>query len=173
MMAIDITSADRGMIHSVLGNLRQDDALEMAACAIDLMRLPDTIARHKVFAFCGYDTELGPIAIWGMVMRRPGVGAGFAFGTDEWGRVLLPMLHQIRKFVLPFLVYSGFHRVEAAALARRRDVARFMALIGAEPEGVLQGYGTAKEDFISYRWLADEYAHARTAHQAQDSHAAH
>jgi hypothetical protein len=172
-MTIDITTADRGMIRSVLANLRQLDALEMAAADTDLARLPDVLARHKVFAFCAFDYELGPIAVWGMVQTRPGVGAGFAFGTDQWGKVLLPMLHQIRRFVLPYLLQAGFHRVEAVSLASRDDVARFMDLIGAEPEAVLRGYGTAGEDFISYRWLADEYRATRSEQREADLHTAH
>ena len=172
-MPIEITTADRGMIHAVLHNLRPDDALEMVACEIDFERLPDQITRHKIFSFCAFDYELGPIAIWGMLPRRSGVGAGFAFGTDHWGKALRPMLRQIRGFVLPWLDYNGYHRIEAAALARREDVARFMAVIGAEPEGILRGYGADGEDFISYRWLADEYRATRSAHCEAHQHAAH
>jgi hypothetical protein len=172
-MPIEITSADRGMIRAVLHNLREVDLLEMMAADTDLDRLPDILIRHKVFAFCAYEIEAGPVAIWGMVQRRPNVGAGFAFGTDQWGLALLPMLHHIRGFIIPYLVQAGFHRVEAAALAGREDVGRFMDLIGAEPEGVMRRYGTAGEDFISYRWLADEHAGARTAHPETYRHAAH
>lgn len=166
MSAVEIVPADRGMIRAVLGSLREDDRLEMAACEVNFDTLPDVIMRHKVFAFCAFTYEDGPIAIWGLANRRSGVGAGFAFGTEQWGVVLLPMLRQIRHFVLPFLTQSGFHRVEAASLARRQDVARFMSLIGAEPEGVLHGYGSGGEAFTSYRWLADEYAAHRAEHPA-------
>jgi hypothetical protein len=170
-MAIDITSADRGMIRSVIENMREVDRVEMLACDTNLDRLPDHIMRNKVFAFCAFDYDTGPIAIWGMVQRRPGVGAGFAFGTDAWCQALRPMVRQIRNFVVPFLVQAGFHRVEAAALAYRDDVARLMMLIGAEREALLRGYGTAGEDFVCYRWL-DE--HCCTHQQRQeDRHATH
>jgi hypothetical protein len=170
---IDIVSADRGHIRAALRHLRADDAAEMAACDIDLHRLPDVIVRHKVFAFaaCTYDVDDPVVAVWGMLPRRPGVGAGFAFGTDQWGLAVRPMLRQIRRFVLPFLRQNGYHRVEAAALARRLDVFKFMALIGAEPEGMLQGYGAGGEDFISYRWLANEHGIAQ--HLVEDHHPAH
>jgi hypothetical protein len=81
------------------------------------------------------------------------------------------MVRHIRRFVLPFLKAGNYHRVEALALSHRQDVARFMSLIGAEPEAVLRAFGKGGEDFISYRWLADEYEH-RTS-QTEDSHAAH
>jgi hypothetical protein len=170
---IDTTQADRGMIQAVLEQLRVEDYQEMLASGVDFATLPAVIMRHKVFAFCAFDYETGPIAIWGLVNRRQGVGAGFAFGTEEWPSVVIPMLRQIRGFVLPFLVENGYHRVEAAALARREDVRRFMGLIGAEPEGLLRGYGTGGEDFTAYRWLSDEYGSTRPQHQTQDCHTAH
>jgi hypothetical protein len=170
---IHIINADHGMIASVLDNLRVDDALELGACEVNLGYLPETIMRHKVFAFCAVDPDIGPLAVWGMTQRRSGVGAGFAFGTQDWGASLLPMLRQIREFVIPFLREAGYHRVEAAALARRDDVARFMRLIGAEPEALLRGYGSAGEDFISYRWLRDEYAYDHIQKAEVRSHATH
>ena len=170
---IEIVQADKGHIRAVLENLREDDMLELAACESDFGRLPEIIMRHRVFAFCAFDYVHGPIAVWGMTTRRRGVGAGFAFGTERWNMAVLPMLRQIRRFVLPFLFDNDYHRVEAVALARRRDVARFMTLIGAEPEGVLHGYGSGREDFISYRWLADEYAISRTAYKTHDQHVTH
>lgn len=172
-MSIGIVYADRGMIQAVLEQLRVDDHQEMTASGVDLTTLPAVIMRHKVFAFCAFDYSDGPIAIWGLAARRRGVGAGFAFGTEDWPRAVIPMLRQIRGFVLPFLHENGYHRVEAAALARRDDVKRFMGLIGAEPEGLLRGYGTSGEDFTAYRWLSDEYGSARSAHQTQDHHTAH
>jgi hypothetical protein len=154
---IEIINADRGMISYVLDNLRQADREEMEACETDLAMLPRAIMHRRTFAYAACDIQYGPVAVWGMVHRRHGVGAGFAFGTEDWGLALLPMLRQIRHFVLPFLIDNGFHRVEAVAMAHRRDVARFMSIIGAQPEGVLREYGINGEDFVSYRWLADEH----------------
>jgi hypothetical protein len=171
---IEISNADRGMVQAILDNLRVDDAEEMEAAGTDIDRLASTLMRHSQFAFCAWDPELGPISVWGLVLRRPGVGAGYAFGTDDWGRAVLPMVRQIKGFVLPYLVSSGIHRVEAVAMRQRDDVRRFMNLIGAKAEGVLTGYGTCGEDFVSYRWLADEYECDRAeATQANGAYPAH
>jgi len=166
---IDLAPADRGMIRFVLDHLRERDLAELNACEMDLQRLPDHIMRARVFAFCAYDFSDGPVAIWGMVQRRKGVGGGFAFGTNRWGQALPMIARNIRHWVVPFLLEAGFHRVEAAALADRNDVARFMTLIGAQPEAVLRGYGINGEDFISYRWLADEHRSTST----EERHATH
>jgi len=170
----EIANADRGMVQAVLDNLRVADAEEMAACGTDMTTLAHMLMRHSQFAFCAWDFDCGPISVWGMVKKRPGVGAGYAFGTDDWGRAVLPMVRQIRGFVLPYLVDAGIHRVEAVAMRKREDVRRFMALIGARPEGILSNYGTEREDFVSYRWLSDEYGYHRAEKaKADGAYAAH
>jgi hypothetical protein len=170
---ITIEGADIFKIDYVARHLRDLDRAELEAAGSEINRLKYTIMRNRVFAFCAKDLS-GPIAVWGMLRWRPGVGAGFAFGTDRWGRALLPMVNHIRKFVLPFLRKSrDFHRVEALALAHRQDVARFMELIDARPEGLLRGYGCNGEDFISYRWLADEHRGERRNAGALHAHTAH
>lgn len=166
---IDVAPADRGMIRFVIDHLRDLDVVEMAACEMDFARLPDQIMRARVFAFCAYDINDGPVAIWGMLQRRTGVGAGFAFGTNGWDRAATTIVRNIRRFVVPYLLENGYHRVEALGLAHRNDIARFMTLIGAQPEAVLRSYGVHGEDFISYRWLADEHRSAR----AEEHHTAH
>jgi hypothetical protein len=169
MIDIDIAIADRGMIRHVLNNLRDEDAREMAAAGAHFHLLPDQLMKHNLFIFCAWSFVAGPISIWGAVQKRQGVAAGFAFGTADWGRAVLPMVRQIRGFVLPTLVELGIHRVDATALRRRDDVRRFMSLIGAKAEGVLTGYGIEGEDFVSYRWLADEYVGDRTTQAKTDS----
>lgn len=169
---IDIVQADEVSIRYVLENLRHEDECEMRASGVDMETLPHNLLRFAVFCLCAED-DGEPVAIWGMAHRREGVGAGFAFGTDSWGRALLPMLRNIKGFILPFLHTLDYHRVEAAALARREDVARFMRIIGAKPEATLKGYGTLGEDFVSYRWLADEHDNKRSAHTAKYQQLAH
>lgn len=171
---IEIAVADRGMIQDVLHRLRAADVAEMTAAGTDRDRLVDLLIRHSTFSFCAWSMEHGPISVWGMVPKRRGVGAGYAFGTNDWGRAVLPMVRQIRGYVLPMLVDLCFHRVEAVALQRRDDVRRFMGLIDAKAEAVLYGYGTEGETFISYRWLANECGCDRTEKaQADCAYTAH
>lgn len=169
-----IVPADRTMLGYLLTQLRDLDRIELEAAGANFREMPHEIMRLRVFAFCACSNVHGPIAAWGMLQARPGVGAGFAFGTDRWGEVLLPMVRQIRSFVLPHLREAGFHRVEAQALAYREDVAQFMKLIGGRPEIVLRGYGVGEEDFIQYRWLANEHrSERRTARSVLHAHTAH
>jgi hypothetical protein len=171
---IRISIANIAMIDAVVLSLRDADRDEMRSAGTDLDRLPGQLMRYSLFAFCAWDYDCGPISIWGAVLKRTGVAAGYAFGTHNWGRAVLPMVRQIRGFVLPMLVDIGIHRVEAVAMRHRDDVRRFMSLIGAKAEGTLTGYGTEGEDFVSYRWLADEYDGDRTQKaQADCAYSAH
>lgn len=156
-----IENATYDMVTYVAHNLRDADRAEMHACATERARLADVIERRSVFAFCAFDDGV-PTAIWGMLETRPGVGSAYAFGTDDWGRVVLPMVRQIRNFLAPWSRANGYHRIEAAALASRRDVARFMTLIGAQREALMKAFGAHGEDFILYRWLAHETLAANT-----------
>lgn len=156
----------------VLQNLRELDLRELTATGCQLEQLPARIVQESVFAFVAVDDTYMPHAVWGMMAQRQGVGTGFAFGTQHWGKALPAILRNIKRFVLPFLLQQGFHRVECLALAHRQDVERFLELIGAYPEATLRQWGAGGEDFISYRWLADEYrAETRTA--TVDRHVAH
>jgi len=164
----DIASADRSMVQYVIDRLRAADREEMAAAGTDMDTLAHMLMRHSQFAFCAWDYDCGPISVWGMVLKRPGVGTAYAFGTDEWPRAVLPMVRQIHGFIVPYLAEAGIHRVDAVALLKRDDVRRFMRLIGAKAEGVLHGYGTEGEDFVSYRWLSNEHGCYRAAEAKAD-----
>lgn len=162
-MTITVKQATFGDIVFVLEHLRDADARELAAMECDKTQLPRMIMEGNVFAFTATDESRKPCAVWGMLHTRKGVGAGFAFGTDQWGRALMAMVHNMRQFVLPTLLLVGYHRVECAAMAHREDIARFLALIGARPEAFMHQTGANGEDFVLYRWLADEYRSAREA----------
>jgi hypothetical protein len=158
-------------IQFVVQNMRELDRRELLATGCDLDLLPFRILHGNVFCFVAVDGWHMPHAVWGMMHARKGVGVGFAFGTPSWGRALPAIVKNIRRFVLPFLLQNGYHRVECSALAHRRDVERFLELIGAYPEATLQQWGANGEDFTTYRWLADEYR-AETC-STVDRHVAH
>lgn len=153
----------------VVQNMRELDRRELTATGADLDAMPGRILQSAAFVFTAVDDVGMPHAVWGLIRQRQGVGVGFAFGTKQWGRALPAVMRNIRHFVLPYLLTNNYHRVECAALAHRADVARFLSLIGAQPEAVLRSWGTGGEDFVLYRWLADEH---RAATQT-DEHVRH
>jgi hypothetical protein len=154
----------------IVGRLRELDRREVIAAGMTLDTLPERALGLSVMAFCAIDRYGLPQAAWGLCLPRKGVANGWAFGTEHWGRALPTLMRHIRRFWVPWVLDQGIHRIECSALAHRKDVERFLALIGARPEAVLQQWGVNGEDFVSYRWLADEFRAA--THQTDDRHIA-
>lgn len=166
MIRVEIATLDA--LKYVAEHMREADRVELSATSLSdsATYLADNIMAHAVAAFVARDENRLPISAWGLYPMWPGVGTVFAFGTDDWGKALLTMTRQVRRFMIPFVLDHGFHRVECRALAGRKDVARWLALLGAKQEAVLRSSGRRGEDFILYRWLSDEHRQAATAARA-------
>ena len=153
---IRIEGATYDTVNYVAENLREQDRIELSATAVDDdLHLADRVMGFASAAFVSLDETLVPISVWGLCPLWPGVGSAFAFGTNDWGRALWPMTRHVRRFMIPFLLDHGYHRIECRALATRQDVGRWVALFGAEQEAVLRSSGKRGEDLILYRWLSD------------------
>lgn len=97
-----------------------------------------------------------PVSLQGAWPIRPGVWSCWAFGTDEWPRVVLSMTRHSRRFIIPALLRAQFHRAEALALASHTDSRRWIEALGARQESILKAYGRNGEDFVMYRWMPDD-----------------
>lgn len=144
-------------IRFVVDNMRAADRLELEATSPnisngDLAR--GILAKSELVFVALLDGE--PVSCWGMIPMWPGVGYAFAFGTDDWGKVLLQMTRFVRGFMVAYLLDNGYHRIETRSLASRQDVGRWLKIFGAKAEAVLRGSGARGEDFVLYRWLAHE-----------------
>jgi hypothetical protein len=158
-MTIRIEPATLPTLQHIAERLRDVDRQELLATGSEahVLQLPRRVMTHHVSAFVAIDSERGPVAAWGLLELWPGVGAAFAFGTDGWGLALRAMTKHVREFMIPMVIDAGYHRIEAKALAHRRDVERWVSLFGATPEGLLRSAGKRGEDLVQYRWLAHDY----------------
>lgn len=153
MVTIEFGSA--ATLRYIAQHLREQDRIEIAAMsgADD----PEQFLAAKVMMSARevYVALSGgkPAAAWGFVELWPHVGSCFAFGTDDWGLVMHAVTNHVRRYMLPRVIAAGYHRMECRALACRDDVARWTALLGAEPEALLRRAGKNGEDFMIYRWL--------------------
>jgi len=157
-MTVRIEIATHDAVNYVANHLRELDRAELAAMSAYYDPRPylaDRVMANSLMAFIARHNNV-PVSCWGMVPMWRGVGLAFAFGTDDWGKVLLPMTRQVRGFMMRFLLENGYHRIECRSLASRPDVGRWLALFDAEQEAVLRGSGARGEDFILYRWLKHE-----------------
>jgi len=170
---IRIVAATRQTVDYIAHRLRNLDYIELAATSVvddPAPLLADRVMSYSAMAFVALANG-EPASCWGLIPSWPGVGTAYAFGTDRWGEVLLPMTKHVSRFMLPLLLDNGYHRIEARSLASRADTRRWLMMFGAEPEAVLRSSGKRGEDFILYVWLRDEHAsathqHSRTASSA-------
>jgi hypothetical protein len=156
-MSIQKTSIEFGTVATlshIAENLRREDFAEIAA--MSAARDPSMFLAAKIM---GNASEVyvarreNPIAAWGYVELWPRVASCFAFGTNDWGLVVGAVTRHVRRYMFPRVIAAGYHRMECRALACREDVARWVSLLGGEPEAVLRKAGKDGEDFIIYRWI--------------------
>jgi hypothetical protein len=155
---ITISGAQRDTLDYIARHLRDLDYLELAATSPagdPVTFLADRVLHNAAMAFTA-SVDGVPVSAWGLVPMWPGVGNAFAFGTDDWGKALLAMTRHVRRFMMPFLLENGYHRIECRSLASRPDVKRWLTIFDAQEEAVLRGSGARGEDFILYRWLKHE-----------------
>lgn len=139
--------------HVVL-NMRGRDRDEIYALQWD--DNPEVIIQGHV-RVCGamcwiWERDGVPVSVQGVTPSRPGVWQVFAFGTDDWPRVVLDMTKHSRRFIMPALLRVNFHRAECRALASHTDSRKWILSLGATEECVLDRYGRRGEDFIGYVW---------------------
>jgi hypothetical protein len=159
-MTISVEIATIKALRYIAENLREQDRTELSATAVSdnlTSYLSEKIMAHAEMAFVTFNERGVPMTAWGLVPQWPGVGSAFAFGTNDWGRALGAMTRNVRRFMIPFVLDNGYHRIECRALAHREDVGRWIALFGAKQEAVLRSSGRRGEDFVLYRWLSDEH----------------
>lgn len=144
----------RAAAEFIIENLRPRDREEIFALRWDNDERAFT---EDVMRFAGDMTwawwrDGVPIALQGAWPMRPGVWSCWAFGTEQWPRVVLSMTKHSRRFIIPALLRARFHRAEAVALAAHTDSRRWIEALGAREEGIRRGFGRHGEDFVCYVW---------------------
>jgi hypothetical protein len=100
-----------------------------------------------------------PVSCQGILPIHPGVWTMFAYGTDQWPRVVLSMTKHALRRIVPALLAVGAHRVECRALASHTESRRWIEFLGAREEAILKAYGKRQEDFVLYVWRPEYHVH--------------
>ena len=138
----------------VLIHLRASDAAE--AWAVHVHGNPLRLARELVYStdLAWYCTcpEGRPAAVLALTSDGGPSLQASVFATDEWPRVVLGMTRFIRQRIGPMLLgpaFNAFDRVQADSIAGHTEAHRWMAAIGARPEGreTINGH-----EFIRFVW---------------------
>lgn len=140
-------------ILAVVRNMRECDREEIYATQ---WNDDPALFAERVYAVSGFCwvawLDGRPAAVVGAAPERPNVYAAFAFGTDEWPRVVLSVTRHIRRFMIPALINAGCHRVSCASHAHHTEAHKWLERLGAEREAVHPGYGRGGETFFLYVW---------------------
>jgi len=92
-----------------------------------------------------------PAAVLGAVERHPGVWNAFAYGTDEWPKVIRRLSVYAKTVFAPWL-FARAHRIEAQSRFDHVTAHRWLEWLGAERESTLRGYGRDGSDYFNYAW---------------------
>jgi hypothetical protein len=155
MSAVRAVPVTEEGLRYVVTHMRDRDRAEIYALRWD--DDPETVI-HELTSVCGamcwvWEWDGVPVSIQGVVPQRPGVWSMFAFGTDQWRRVIRDMTRHAERFIKPALRRALARRVECRALASHTDSRRWIEHLGAHLEYVLPHYGRADETFVSYVWF--------------------
>lgn len=153
---------DPGALH-ICRNMRRTDAAEIYAMRpeMDAWALYRDLATmrpaHLWLEMIRPFAQVQPVALFGVMGTSPGVGAAHLIGTPAFGRLAAQaVIARIQHVIIPELLDSGLHRVEALSLASYGWAHRFLRAAGAEAEGPpRRALGKAGEDFQSFVWLKD------------------
>lgn len=88
-----------------------------------------------------------PIAILGMSPMWPGVWGAFMFATDKIHQIGLPLTRAARTVIIPAVLDTDCHRIEARSVAGHHEAHRWLGALGFHEEAVLRRYGKGGEDF--------------------------
>jgi len=145
------------LIRAVAEDLRPRDRTEIIATVGHAD--PGVIARHlatlpAVIGGVACDDDGQPIAVMHLAWARPGVVGASMFATPRFRRIARPLTAWARDTAIPGALAQGAHRIEAHSMASHAAAHRWMRALGARPEGVHPGWGTAGETFLTFAWVA-------------------
>lgn len=91
------------------------------------------------------------VAVVGATPRWPNVWSAWAVATDDFPKVALAATRHVKRFMIPALLRSGAHRVEAVTM-RGHAAAGWLERLGAKKERTLYKHGKNGETFVSFVW---------------------
>ncbi len=144
------------MLH-VARNMRERDREEIYATRYG--EDPEEVARDTTMAGAfrwGAYLDGRPVAAIGAFPRWPNVWTAWAYGTDDWPRVVLTLSKHVRRFMMPALFRAGAIRVDACALSTHDDARKWLAAMGAKPQSTLANWGKNGQTFVYYVWTRKE-----------------
>ena len=138
---------------TIARNLRERDREELMATRYgdDPADVARDACNSGAFRWAAY-VDGRPVAAIGAFPRWPRVWSAWAYGTDEWPKVVRLVTRHARNFMMPAVYNSGALRMDALSMESHHDARAWLEYLGAEPLNVLANWGKNGETFVSYVW---------------------
>jgi hypothetical protein len=167
MMAVEIVLLEdfhRPKLNWLVQNLSQRDYDEVMAVQFneDPQPLVDRIMVSKGFTWLA-TLDGRPVAVFGAMCLWPTHWSAFAFGTDEYKKVIISISRHVRRFCVPALINFGVRMVECYVAADYTQARNWISgmIPGVQEECVIREFGKNGESFVMIVWRPQ--AHLRQA----------
>lgn len=151
---LNIVDAPVEDIFAVMDNLREADRKEAYATVWEESPQHLTLLAKQHWGDFGwlfyYDNT--PTCVVGATQLWPGMWSAWMLGTPDFPKIGTHVTKFISRDMRDMLKARNAVRLEARSHIEHHDAHRWLELLGAEKEAVLQRYGKNGEDFVIYRW---------------------
>lgn len=140
-------------------NLREKDHHEVMA--VQFTDDPDMLA-EKIMVSKGFTwmftLDRKPVAIVGAACMWPNVWQAFAFGTEDYPKVIVALTRHTRNFIVPALKGHGARMVHCWVQASYIEARNWIRMIlpGVQEECVVKDFGKDGEAFVLMVWRPQE-----------------
>lgn len=153
---IRLVDADYESLLHICENLREADREEVFATnwGNDPARLAAITFSLGSFQWVA-ELDGKPVASIGAHPVWPGVWQVWAFGTDDFMKVVRTLTKHVKRFMWPALENTDAHRIQCFAMQSHEQACRWLEFLGAHPETVMENFGRDKQPFVLYVWTRD------------------
>ena len=161
--SIEFRSAGYADIVEVARNMRPSDKRELYA--YDPTENPEKLARnlaaHERYHWVA-SSGWRPIVILSAIETAPTLWQVGMFATEEWPRVSLGCTLFFRHEIYPMLEKAGCNRAECRSYIHHATAHKWLEVLGAERECVLNDVGIHRDIYIQYAWTRTAFETKKT-----------
>lgn len=156
-MSVRLSAPNMLALAYICHRLRPEDAEE---CLNGAAATPDDLAAmtwraHSDLCRIAW-FEGAPVAMIGAAPLHPTRWVAYAFGTEQWDRVVLTLTKYARRVMAPELLARGVRRLECSSHERHTKAHGWLKRLGATPEGMQPAVGRDGSAYITFRWLSED-----------------
>lgn len=155
-----LETAREEAVLSVAQRMREWDKREIYGALWD--ETPDALAQMVMVSAragpCMQVALIGadPVCVFGAGWMSPAAVQVFAFGTDRFNEIALPLTRYLKRRLFPAMAEAGVTRAECRTLEGHTEAYRWLTLLGAKEECRCPKLGKNGETYIQMAWSDDD-----------------